>query len=126
MYMLKVETARTLEAIGRLGFINPFGEERRALEAQILGDNAVASSAWSRPLEWSLEDPVLRAIQHEAEAQMKQAQARLARGESVSERERELIRLSDQYSQGQGETWIARSGGVELAFWRDFHVVDWR
>jgi transcriptional regulator with AAA-type ATPase domain len=90
--MFDEHTAGRLEAIGRLGFINPFVDERRALEALILGDDAVASSAWSRPLEWSLEDPVLQAIQREAEAQMKIVQTRLARGEPASERERELIR----------------------------------
>lgn len=62
------------------------------LEAMILGERSVASSAWSRPLEWSLDDPVLRAIQREAEAQMKKAQERLTRGERVSEPERELVR----------------------------------
>ena len=86
------EKMRKLEAIGRLGFINPFGEERRTLEGLILGDRAGGSSAWSKPLDWSLEDPALRAIQREAEAQIEKAQARLARGERVSERERELIR----------------------------------
>ena len=92
LYMLEEHTARRLEAIGRLGFINPFGDERRTLEAVILGDEAVARSAWSRPLDWSLEDPVLRAIQRDAEAQLKRAQTELARGEQLSERERELIR----------------------------------
>ena len=29
LYMLQEHTARRLEAIGRLGFINPFGDERR-------------------------------------------------------------------------------------------------
>ena len=90
--MLNEHAAQRLEAIGRLGFINPFGDERRALEALILGDEVVASSAWSRPLEWSLEDPVLRAIQRDAETQMRMAQTRLARGEHASERERDLIR----------------------------------
>jgi len=92
LYMLEEHAARRLEAIGRLGFINPFGDERRTLEAMILGDESVASSAWSRPLDWSLEDPVLQAIQRDAEAQLKRAQAGLARGEQPSERERELIR----------------------------------
>jgi len=43
--MLEEQVARRLDAIGRLGFINPFGDERRALEALILGDEAVAASA---------------------------------------------------------------------------------
>jgi transcriptional regulator with AAA-type ATPase domain len=90
--MFDPKTSERLEAIGRLGFINPFGDERRALEARILGEDAVAPSAWSRPLEWSPEDPVLQAIQHRAEAEWKSVQARLARGERASERERELIR----------------------------------
>ncbi|MGB8223997.1 MAG: sigma 54-interacting transcriptional regulator [Polyangiales bacterium] len=90
--MQEPQEVRKLEAIGRLGFINPFGDERRELEASILGEQSVASSAWSRPLEWSADDPVLRAIQREAEAQMGKAQQRLARGARVSEPERELIR----------------------------------
>jgi transcriptional regulator with AAA-type ATPase domain len=92
MYMSEAQIERKLEAIGRLGFINPFGDERRALEALILGEQRAESSAWSRPLEWSLDDPVLRAIQREAETQMTKAQQRLACGGCVSEPERELIR----------------------------------
>jgi hypothetical protein len=90
--MFDDQTALRLEAIGRLGFINPFGEERRALEALILGEGAVAADTWSRPLEWSIEDPVLQAIQEHAEAALKSAQGQLAQGERASDRERELIR----------------------------------
>jgi len=126
LYMLEEHAARRLEAIGRLGFINPFGEERRALEALILGDDAVASSAWSRPLEWSLEDPVLQAIQREAEAQMKIAQARLAQGEHASERERELVRgvalyvLYYRYEQAFYLEIIADTASPQIDFYEAF------
>jgi len=126
LYMLEEDAARRLEAIGRLGFINPFGAERRALEALILGDDAVASSAWSRPLEWSLEDPVLHAIQREAEAQMKIAQARLAQGEHASERERELVRgvalyvLYYRYEQAFYLEIIADTASPQIDFYEAF------
>jgi len=42
--MFDDQTVRRLEAIGRLGFINPFGEERRALEALILATSRNTSS----------------------------------------------------------------------------------
>ena len=126
LYMLEEDAARRLEAIGRLGFINPFGAERRALEALILGDDAVASSAWSRPLEWSLEDPVLQTIQREAEAQMKIAQARLAQGEHASERERELVRgvalyvLYYRYEQAFYLEIIADTASPQIDFYEAF------
>lgn len=98
LYMLEPQTLGKLEAIGRLGFINPFGDERRTLEARILGSRAESSRTWSRTLDWSPQNPTLLAIQREAEAHMKEAQTRLARGGAhVSDEERRLIRAVALY-----------------------------
>lgn len=92
MYMFDAVTAARLEAIGRLGFSNPFGPERPKLEAIIVGEQVARSSPWSRSLDWPLEDPALPAIQEEAERQMAAAQAGFANGADYSDRDRELIR----------------------------------
>jgi transcriptional regulator with AAA-type ATPase domain len=92
MYMFDSDTAARLEAIGKLGFTNPFGPERPRLEAIIVGEQVARSSLWSRPLDWPLQDPALPAIQEEAERQMAAAQAGLARGDAYTDRERDLIR----------------------------------
>jgi transcriptional regulator with AAA-type ATPase domain len=92
MYMLDTDTAARLDAIGKLGFTNPFGPERPMLEAVIVGEDVARSSPWSRSLDWPLEDPALPAIQEEAERQMAEAQAGLARGKAYTKRERDLIR----------------------------------
>ncbi|MGB8332180.1 MAG: sigma 54-interacting transcriptional regulator [Polyangiales bacterium] len=126
MYVGDPGVVRKLEAIGRLGFINPFGDERRALEALILGEQVVASSAWSRPVDWSLDDPVLGAIQREAEVQMKSAQRRLSRGERISEQERELIRgvalyvLFYRYEQAFYLEIIAAEASPTIDFYQSF------
>lgn len=92
MYMFDSQTAARLDAIGKLGFTNPFGPERPKLEAIIVGEQVARSSPWSRPLDWPLEDPALPAIQKEAEREMSAAQARFENGTPHSEAERDLIR----------------------------------
>ncbi len=92
MYMFDPQTAARLEAIGKLGFSNPFGPERPALEAIIVGEEAARSVLWNRPIDWPLEDPVLPVIREEAERQMARAQSRLAAGAKPTDRELELIR----------------------------------
>ena len=92
MYMLESDTMARLDAIGKLGFTNPFGSERPELEAVIVGEDVARSSPWSRSLDWPLEDPSLPAIQEEAERQMAAAQIGLAAGKAYTDRERELIR----------------------------------
>jgi transcriptional regulator with AAA-type ATPase domain len=92
MYMFDSETVARLDAIGTLGFTNPFGPERPTLEAIIVGEQVARSSLWSRSLDWPLEDPALPAIQKEAERQMAAAQVGLARGNAYTDRERDLIR----------------------------------
>lgn len=92
MYMFDSDTVARLDAIGRLGFTNPFGPERPRLEAVIVGEQVARSSPWSRQLDWPLEDPALPAIRQEAERQLAGARTRFARGAKLSDRDRELIR----------------------------------
>jgi transcriptional regulator with AAA-type ATPase domain len=92
MYMFDTDTAARLEAIGKLGFTNPFGPERPKLEAIIVGEEVARSSLWSRPLDWPIGDRALPAIHEEAERQMAAAQAGLARGDAYTDAERDLIR----------------------------------
>jgi transcriptional regulator with AAA-type ATPase domain len=92
MYMFDSDTAVRLDAIGKLGFTNPFGPERPKLEAIIVGEEVARSSLWSRPLDWPLGDPAVPAIHEEAERQMATAQAGLARGDAYTDAERDLIR----------------------------------
>ena len=91
MHMFDSDTAARLDAIGKLGFTNPFGPERPELEAIIVGKQVARSSPWSRSLDWPLEDPALPAIRKEAEREMAAAQSGFANGAKYSERERELI-----------------------------------
>ena len=81
-----------LQAIGALGFSNPFGPDRPRLEALIVGEEAARSVLWNRPVDWPNDDPVLPAIQAEAERQLADARRRLAEGTRPSDRDRELIR----------------------------------
>ncbi|MEM7138510.1 MAG: sigma 54-interacting transcriptional regulator [Myxococcota bacterium] len=91
MYMFDDHACAKLRAIGELGFSNPFGPERPALEAIIVGEEAARSVLWNRPPDWPLEDPVLPAIQREAERELESARARLRAGEPASADERELL-----------------------------------
>jgi len=91
MCMFDSKTAARLEAIGRLGFTNPFGAERLELEAVIVGGDLARSAPWSRPLDWPLGDPAIAAITGEAEREMAATQAKLQRGAKPDARERELI-----------------------------------
>ena len=95
--MLDAQTAARLDAIGKLGFTNPFGPERPRLEAIIVGEQVARSSPWSRSLDWPLEDPALPAIQEEAERQVAAAQVGFERGASYTEQERDLIRGAALY-----------------------------
>jgi len=92
MYMFDSDTAARLDAIGKLGFTNPFGPERPRLEEIIVGAEVARSSPWSRSLDWPLEDPALPAIQKEAEQQLTAAHAGFARGTKYTDRDRDLIR----------------------------------
>jgi len=91
MYMFDSDKVARLDAIGKLGFTNPFGPERPRLEAIIVGEEVARSSLWSRPLDWPLGDPALPAIHEEAERQLAAAQIGLARGDAYSDAERDLI-----------------------------------
>jgi hypothetical protein len=84
-------TCTRLDAIGRLGFTNPFGPERPKLEAIIVGAEVARSGPWSRSLDWPHGDPALPAIREEAERQMAAAQAALGSGGACNDRERGLI-----------------------------------
>ena len=97
MYMFDPETCTKLEAIGTLGFSNPFGPDRPQLEARIVGEDAARSVLWNRPVDWPMEDPVLPAIQAEAERLLHEAQTRLDAGAKPTERERDLVRGVAQY-----------------------------
>ncbi len=92
MYMFDAQRRAQLDAIGRLGFTNPFGPERLELEAVIVGGDVARSRPWSRSLEWPLEDPALPAIREQAERQLGAARTALRRGERCDETERELVR----------------------------------
>ncbi|MGB5810763.1 MAG: sigma-54 factor interaction domain-containing protein [Polyangiales bacterium] len=89
--MFDAQTVARLEAIGTLGFSNPFGAERPRLEAIIVGEEAARSVLWNRPIDWPLEDPVLPAIQREAERELHDARTRMAAGERPNLRDRKLI-----------------------------------
>jgi DNA-binding NtrC family response regulator len=91
MYMFDGNTARCLEAIGKLGFTNPFGASRPALETIIVGDRLARSAPWNRSLDWPLGDPAIAAIAEEAERQMAAIQLALRRGATPDPRESELI-----------------------------------
>jgi len=92
MYMFDVDTIARLDAIGRLGFTNPFGPERPKLEALIVGSEVARSAPWNRSPDWPLEDPALPAIHAEAERYLAEAQAGFSREAKYDGRDRELIR----------------------------------
>jgi len=128
MYMFDLETAARLDAIGKLGFSNPFGPERPKLEAIIVGEEAARSILWNRPVDWPLEDPVLPAIQEEAERQMARIQTRLGTGAKPTEHELELIRgvaLYVLYYRYDGKLfdWItSEPTPSSVAFYDDFRA----
>jgi transcriptional regulator with AAA-type ATPase domain len=132
MYMFDSDTAARLDAIGKLGFTNPFGPERPKLEAIIVGEQVARSSPWSRSLEWPLEDPALPAIQNEAERQMSAAQASLAGGTEYTERDHDLLRgvaLYVLYYRYDAQLYDSITSGVAepVAFYdgfqNDFHEL---
>jgi DNA-binding NtrC family response regulator len=90
--MFDADTAARFEAIGKLGFTNPFGPERPKLEAVIVGPEMARSEPWSRSPDWPLGDPALAAIHQEAERQLAEAQAGFAREARYEARDLELIR----------------------------------
>ncbi len=117
MYMFDSDTVARLDAIGKLGFTNPFGPERPQLEAIIVGEEVARSSPWSRPLP---------AIHEEAERQMAAAQLGLARGDAYTDAERELIAgvaLYVLYYRYDSELygWLTSdSPGETVAFYEEF------
>lgn len=126
MYMLDAQTSARLDAIGKLGFTNPFGPERPRLEAIIVGEQVARSSPWSRSLDWPLEDPALPAIKEEAERQLAAAQAGLERGASYTEQDRDLIRgaalyvLYYRYDPQLYESIVAKSAADTVDFYDAF------
>lgn len=126
MYMFDAQSAARLDAIGKLGFTNPFGPERPRLEALIVGEEVARSSLWSRPVDWPLGDPALPAIQREAEQQLASAQVRLARGDACSDLELELIRgvalyvLYYRYDERFYDAIVSTSQGEPVAFYTAF------
>ena len=127
MYMFDSAVSVRLDAIGKLGFTNPFGPERPELEAIIVGKEVARSSLWSRPIDWPLGDPALPAIQDEAERQMASAQAGLARGDACSEAERDLIRgvalyvLYYRYDAELYQSIISDTPAETVSFYDAFH-----
>ena len=91
MCMFDAETTARLDAIGQLGFTNPFGPERPRLEARIVGEAAARTVLWNRPVDWPLEDPVLPAIQQQAERELAKVHASLRHGKKPRPAESELI-----------------------------------
>ncbi len=126
MYVFDSQTAARLDAIGRLGFSNPFGPERPALEAIIVGEEAARSVLWNRPIDWPLEDPVLPAIREEAERELARALSQLETGARPTDRELELIRGVALYVlyyryEGQLFDWImTEPTPTDVAFFDDF------
>ena len=91
MNMLDSQQRARISAIGKLGFTNPFGPERPALEAIIVGEEVARAQPWSRSPDWPLDDPVLPAIAEQAERLMAELGGALESGEPCDEVERELI-----------------------------------
>ncbi len=91
MYMFDSETALRIDAIGKLGFTNPFGAARPELESIIVGGDLARSAPWSRSLDWPRGDPAIAAISAEAERQMATTQAALQHGSKPEARETALI-----------------------------------
>ena len=128
MYMFDAQSAARLDAIGKLGFTNPFGPERPRLEALIVGEEVARSSLWSRPVDWPLADPALPAIQREAEQQLASARVRLARGDACSDLELELIRgvalyvLYYRYDEQFYDAIVSTTQGEAVAFYTAFEA----
>lgn len=126
MYMFSADEAARLDAIGKLGFTNPFGAARLSLERVIVGDEVARSSPWSRSLDWPNQDPALPAIQEEAERHIAEAQAGLRRGAKYSERDRDLIRgvalyvLYYRYDYAFFEMIATESPSDSVAFYESF------
>ena len=124
--MFDSQTAARLDAIGKLGFTNPFGRDRPKLEAIIVGEQVARSSPWSRSLDWPLEDPALPAIQEEAERQMAAARTGFERGAAYSEHDCDLIRgtalyvLYYRYDSELYESIVAKSADETVAFYDGF------
>ncbi len=91
MCMFDSETAVRLDAIGKLGFSNPFGAARPELESIIVGRDLARSAPWSRSLDWPRSDPAVAAITEEAERQMAAVQAALRHGSKPDPRDQALI-----------------------------------
>ena len=133
MYMFDTQTASRMEAIGKLGLTNPFGPERPELEAVIVGKHVARTSPWSRPVDWPLGDPALPAIRDEAERLLGAAQSKLARGEKLSDRDRDRIRGTALYvlyyrcDAPFYQSIVSPSPADTLPFYddfeRDFHLV---
>ena len=126
MYMFDAQTRARLEAIGRLGFTNPFGPERPELESIIVGEAVARSAPWSRALDWPMEDPALPAIREEAERQLASARAALAGGERCDDQERDLIRgvalyvLYYRYDESFYETIVSAANADRVVFYDAF------
>jgi transcriptional regulator with AAA-type ATPase domain len=124
--MLDADTRMRLEAIGKLGFTNPFGPDRPKLEAIIVGKQEARRSLWNRSLDWPREDPVLQAIQSEAERLISAARAAIARGVAYGEQDQELIRGATLYAlyyryDAPLYAWInSEAPGDPVPFYRDF------
>ncbi len=124
--MLDANTRARLDAIGKLGFTNPFGPERPRLEAIIVGEQAARGSPWNRSADWPREDPVLPAIESEAERLITAARAAIARGVAYDERDQELIRGATLYAlyyryDARLYAWInSGAPGDPVPFYRDF------
>jgi len=126
MRMFDGQTAARLDAIGRLGFTNPFGAERPRLEAVIVGPDAARSSPWSRSLDWPAGDRTVAAIADEAERQMAAAQTALRRGAKPDARETDLIQgvalyvLYDRYEDAFFRLITADGTAERAAFFESF------
>ena len=124
--MLDADTRARLEAIGKLGFTNPFGPDRPKLEAIIVGEQEARRSLWNRSLDWPREDPVLEAIQSEAERLISVARAAIARGVAYGEQDQELIRGATLYAlyyryDAPLYAWInSEAPGDPVPFYGDF------
>jgi len=124
--MLDADTRTRLDAIGKLGFTNPFGPERPKLEAIIVGEHVARDSLWNRSLDWPREDPVLQAIQSEAERLVTATRAAIARGVVYGEQDKELIQGATLYAlyyryDARLYAWInSEAPGDAVPFYRDF------
>ena len=136
--MFDADTAARFEAIGKLGFTNPFGPERPKLEAVIVGAEMARSEPWSRSPDWPLGDPALAVIHQEAERHFAEAQAGFARQAKYETRDLELIRgvalyvlyyrydsdLFDFIAGGSGRQTVGFYDAFERDFAELFRHVD--